>query len=191
MAHALALSGSPYGGSSLAERIRRQGIYDRNEYGVIGTPIQQVFDRLGIPVVRHRTSSESIANVGVHAFRQATESSGVAVLAGFLHAKLGLDVNIKGWKLPADALLAIAAYAMAIKDAHSETATDARNIAAALTTIFFFRQSDAFFRDKLVAQGMAVKTTKPLTKGLKVAGEGGDFGDEMGSDPILNLAQTL
>ncbi len=130
-----------------------------------------------------RASVGDYAEGGLHAFRQYGEGTAMAGLLAALHvhAKTGLDVDVLGVKIPADALASIVLGLGAISAPTHELSRTALNIGQDAWAIFLFRKAVDMFAERKVANGGALP--KHLTPG-SIHGE-----DD--SDPIAKAARAL
>lgn len=142
--------------------------------------IKQFSDSLGM-------HTRNIENADSSILAQEGESLATGLILGAMHATHGLD--IKG-KIPGDLLLSVGSLALASRG--GSLAPHLRNASASAITAFGFRQGFAFMSEKRKAAGQAVVGgfTPLVGKGSAMHGEG-DFGEDIGEDPIVSLAKEL
>lgn len=122
------------------------------------------------------------AAAGVNTVRQYTEAGGTGALLGAMHAILpsGLDIPIPKTKMqvPLDGAAALLFAGIGMWGAGEDYAPDARNIGAAATTVWSFRQMFGFVAAKRKKSGKTV--------GGRFAGE-----SDMSSDEEKDFLQRV
>ncbi len=132
------------------------------------------------------TATHPRSDVGHHhPVRHGGESLAGGLVLGAIHSESGLDV--KG-KVPADALGAVALYALAGK-APTSVAGDLRTLAGTAMASFGFRQGYALMATKKQTKGGTPTAFKSI--GSTMHGEYGFSGVDVGEDPIVALAKEL
>lgn len=124
----------------------------------------------------------------VEAVRAGGEAAITGAALGAIHAKAGLDVNVHGKRVPADAVGGI--VALAASPWMDGVCTDVRNIGMTTVGIAAFRQGNRVMSEAMLKSGQTPKT-------LAAHGEGdsefGHIGESFGADddPIDRAARAL
>lgn len=144
--------------------------------------IRRWYEKVSGGGITHRAKGH-IMETG-HALRQGGESLLVGGILGAAHASMknGLDYEVKGGHVPADAVVGVVGMVGGVVMANDGVGADLRNAGAAGLTVFAFRKTNELVARKNMQGGAAAGKT------LKAAG---DSDVDIGEDPIVAAAKEL
>lgn len=169
----------------MADLISYQSLASSNLPTRQKSALARLVERVGGPgAAMSRVKAHAMATG--QAVRQGGESVVVGGLLGVAHVELktGLDVTVKGTKLPADAIGGAAAMIAGVALAQEEYSRDLINAGSAALTVFSFRKAGEFAAKKKAERGGG-------PPGGRMAGEDyADWGAEE-DDAIVRAARNL